>query len=305
MAASISHYPDFQRFCQMAEAGADLVPVYRRLVSDSLTPVSAFHKLDEGRCACLFESVVGGEKVGRYSFLATHPFLEIEAYENRVTISSPSGVSASGAPILVTRQIQVANPAGRAPPPRRGRAARSRFPNCPRFAAAPWDMPATTWSVTSNICPTRPKTTGRCPTWLSPSTTRWSSSTMSTKTIVVVAMARLDKHGADRRVAYDDACRRVDALVDQLGQRPLRSGPCRHRHFERAPALPSKSNFTQADFEAAVRQCVEYIRAGDIFQVVFSQRLEVPLHVHPFADLSRAARGESQPVHVLRAHAPA
>ncbi len=41
-----------------------LVPVYRRLVCDSLTPVSAFHKIDSGRCACLFESVVGGEKVG-------------------------------------------------------------------------------------------------------------------------------------------------------------------------------------------------------------------------------------------------
>ena len=67
------HFPDFARFCQIA-GDADLVPVYRRLVSDSLTPVSAFHKIDAGRCACLFESVVGGEKVGRYSFLATHPF---------------------------------------------------------------------------------------------------------------------------------------------------------------------------------------------------------------------------------------
>ena len=57
-----------------------LVPVYRRLVCDSLTPVSAFHKIDSGRCACLFESVVGGEKVGRYSFLAADPFFEIEAY---------------------------------------------------------------------------------------------------------------------------------------------------------------------------------------------------------------------------------
>ena len=64
------HYPDFDRFCRLAQE-ADLVPVYRRLVSDSLTPVTAFHKLDAGRCACLFESVIGGEKVGRYSFLAT------------------------------------------------------------------------------------------------------------------------------------------------------------------------------------------------------------------------------------------
>ena len=45
---------------------------------------------------------------------------------------------------------------------------------------------------------------------------------------------------------------------------------------------PTKSNFTQAEFEAAVRKCVEYIRAGDIFQVVLSQRLAVPLAVDPF-----------------------
>ena len=103
------HHPDFDRFCSLAE-GVDLVPVYRRLVSDSLTPVTAFHKLDAGRCSCLAESVVGGEKVGRYSFLATHPFLEIEAYGDRVTISSHSGVSASGAPILETRQFESSDP---------------------------------------------------------------------------------------------------------------------------------------------------------------------------------------------------
>ncbi len=78
MDATAVYYPDFETFQGLA-AGAPLVPVYRRLVSDSLTPVTAFHKLDAGRCACLFESVVGGEKVGRYSFLATEPFFEIEA----------------------------------------------------------------------------------------------------------------------------------------------------------------------------------------------------------------------------------
>ena len=51
------------------------MPVYRRVLSDVLTPVSAFHKIDDGGSACLFESVIGGEKVGRYSFLAAEPFL--------------------------------------------------------------------------------------------------------------------------------------------------------------------------------------------------------------------------------------
>ncbi len=80
------HLPDFATFSKLA-ATADYVPVYRRLLSDVLTPVSAFHKIDDGGCACLFESVIGGEKVGRYSFLAAEPFLEIEARGSRVTIT--------------------------------------------------------------------------------------------------------------------------------------------------------------------------------------------------------------------------
>jgi len=106
---SAPHYPDLVTFEKLA-AGADLVPVYRRLVSDALTPVTAFHKVEAGRCACLFESVVGGEKVGRYSFLAAEPFLEIEAYGKRVTTNAYSGVSAGGTPTLVTRQFESDNP---------------------------------------------------------------------------------------------------------------------------------------------------------------------------------------------------
>ncbi len=67
------HYPDFDAFRTLAD-DAQLVPVYRRLVSDTLTPVTAFHRIDAGRCACLFESVIGGEKVGRYGFVAAAPF---------------------------------------------------------------------------------------------------------------------------------------------------------------------------------------------------------------------------------------
>src|SRR6267378_5212605 len=91
------HYPDLETFAKLA-AGARLVPVYRRLVGDGLTPVSAFHKLDQGPCACLFESVVGGEKVGRYSFLTANPFLQVEARGNRMTIVTPQGTDVFESP---------------------------------------------------------------------------------------------------------------------------------------------------------------------------------------------------------------
>jgi len=106
--ASKPHYPDLDTFRKLAQE-AELVPVYRRLVSDALTPVTAFHKIDAGRCACLFESVIGGEKVGRYSFLATEPFFEIEARDNHVSTTSHSGVSA-GDCAAVAEQFECDNP---------------------------------------------------------------------------------------------------------------------------------------------------------------------------------------------------
>ena len=83
----MQYFPTNEEFHSLAESGK-MVPVYRRLLSDSLTPVSAFQKLDDGENACLFESVIGGEKVGRYSFLAVDPFLQIRASGNQVTIEN-------------------------------------------------------------------------------------------------------------------------------------------------------------------------------------------------------------------------
>src|SRR3954471_10398390 len=85
----MAHYPDFATFSKLA-ASADYVPVYRRVLSDVLTPVSAFHKIDDGGSACLFESVIGGEKVGRYSFLAAEPFMTFEARDCEVSITHKS-----------------------------------------------------------------------------------------------------------------------------------------------------------------------------------------------------------------------
>ncbi len=77
------YLPSFEEFVELARE-ASLVPVYRQLIGDTLTPVSAFCKIQEGDWAFLFESVVGGERVGRYSFLGAGPFLRIQAYGTRV-----------------------------------------------------------------------------------------------------------------------------------------------------------------------------------------------------------------------------
>src|SRR3954447_18052410 len=79
------HRPSFDEFVALAR-GASLVPVYRQLVGDTLTPVSAFCKVQEEGPAFLFESVVGGERLGRYSFPGPCAFLQLQAHDRTVTI---------------------------------------------------------------------------------------------------------------------------------------------------------------------------------------------------------------------------
>ena len=83
------HLPDLDEFTRRADSpgSAPLMPVYRQLVSDTLTPVSAFCRIGTCESAFLFESVVGGERVGRFSFVGSDPFLRIEAHGNGVTVT--------------------------------------------------------------------------------------------------------------------------------------------------------------------------------------------------------------------------
>jgi anthranilate synthase component 1 len=100
------------------------------------------------------------------------------------------------------------------------------------------------------------------------------------KTIFVIAMARLDRTEGDVAAAYSDATQRVDQLVEQLSE-PSNMLPIVDVDSKEETALPFSSNFEQPQFESAVRRCVEYIEAGDVFQVVISQRLEVEVESDP------------------------
>src|SRR5438067_5547928 len=83
------YHPPFDEFVRLAGQW-NLVPIYRQLTGDTLTPVSAFCKIQEGDWAFLFESVVGGERLGRYSFLGSGPFLRFQAHDREVTVHPPS-----------------------------------------------------------------------------------------------------------------------------------------------------------------------------------------------------------------------
>ena len=169
-----------------------------------LTPVSAFHKLDRGPCACLFESVIGGEKVGRYSFLAADPFLQIEARGQRDDDRHAAG----------DRDVHVGRSAGGAEAAGRGASA-GQLPELPPFTSGAVGYAGYDVVRYSEQLPNAPR---RRPPAARPGVR------------VLRPHGRLrpcqqdDRRGgdgpagrdADPAAAYADACRRVDELVAQL-----------------------------------------------------------------------------------------
>ncbi|MCA9262393.1 MAG: anthranilate synthase component I [Planctomycetales bacterium] len=268
----MSYTPDRPRFRQLA-AGHELVPVYRRLASDTLTPVSGFRKIDRGGSACLFESVIGGEKVGRYSFLAADPYLTISARGQEVTTDGPGGRSTEHVanPLdVLRRQLSAVRAA--------------QLEELPPFVSGAVGYAAYDVIRYSEDLPNAPHDDRGLPDLSFGFYDRIVVFDNVNKTMVVVAMAHIEGNSpAEWDAAYDDACRRVDEFVDQLSSaenslRPTDIDTGRGTEL----STPLDSNFTQAAFEDAVRRCVEYIKAGDIFQVVISQRFAIPIQCDPF-----------------------
>ena len=94
--ARVRYYPSFEEFTALARKG-NMVPVYRQLLADTLTPVSAYEKMATGDHSFLLESASGGEKVARYSFLGTSPFMLFRARGDEVELSR---ALAAGADII-------------------------------------------------------------------------------------------------------------------------------------------------------------------------------------------------------------
>jgi anthranilate synthase component 1 len=264
----MTHLPDLTTFRQLAEQ-YELIPVYRRMVSDTLTPVTAFHKIDTGGSACLFESVVGGEKVGRYSFVAAEPFMELSARATVVTIVDAAGRREfeSADPLAELRkQLNQANAA--------------RLPELPPFSGGAVGYAGYDVVRYSEHLPNAPEDDRQLPDLAFAFFDRMIVFDNIDKTMFVVAMAQVDGP-ADADRAYRDARRRVDDTVERLSSS---SGELRPADIDTggSVATPIQSNFRQEDFEEAVRKCVRYIEAGDIFQVVISQRLALELRADPF-----------------------
>ena len=272
------HRPTFEEFAARAGSAA-CVPVYRQLVGDNLTPVSAFGRIERSAPSFLFESVVGGEKVGRYSFLGTEPFLRFEARGSQVRVTEPGRPEAerryeSDDPIAELEKLVDAH---RAAP----------TPGLPRFTGGAVGYAAYDAVRYTERLPNAPADDRGLPDLSFAFFDRMVLFDHIRKTVLVVAQAHLTP-GCDLRAAYDRACASVDELVGRL-EAPGADLPLRDIDADGPPTLQPRSNFTREGYEDVVRRCQEYIKAGDIFQVVPSQRFRVETTAAPF-DIYRVLR---------------
>ena len=262
----------FDQFAELARRGS-FVPVWREVRADLLTPVSAFLKVAEhADRAFLFESVEGGERLARYSFLGKDPFLVLRS-EAGATIREVAGgseaVAGSFLPALRALMERYRSP---------------RAPELPRFTggavgflgyeAASWFEPTLREARAAHP---KPAEAGDDAAFMLFDTVLAFDHVKHR--ILIIANALVEE-GCDLRTQYDLATAKIRFLQAELGRRISEPPP-----GSSAPGgdFEPRSNTSREAFERSVRTAKDYIAAGDIFQVVLSQRFETELSAEPFA----------------------
>ncbi len=264
----MSAFPSFEKYLSLSQE-FDLVPVYRRLLSDHLTPVSAFRLLDDGHSpACLFESVIGGEKIGRYSFIAIGPRSRVVAFGNEVHWhhNGETSTQTVADPLDFLRS-------------KLGSLSVASLPDLPPFVGGAIGYAAYDVVRYVESLPNPPNDDRHLPDLDFGFYDLLVVFDNVNKTVMVLNLVPKPV-GNNNRSLYDQAVRRIDDVTARLCQ-SLPALPAADIVLGLAPNILPTSNFTQAEFESAVAKCREYIQAGDIFQVVLSQRFEIEIDCEP------------------------
>ncbi len=258
--------PEFDEFCALAQQG-NLVPIYREILADLETPVSAFLKIDDGGDTFLLESVEEAEKWGRYSFLGVHPEVVFQSKGRRVSIGRPGEACETrdvddplaAAEDILARYHPV--PVKGVPPFSGGLVGYIGydlvrfFERLPERTTDDLDLPDQYLMLVDTLL----------------------AFDNTAQKIKVVSHAFVSAE-TDLRAAYDATCTKIDALIERLS-RPVEP-PTRLHDADGPPRV--RCNMTPEQYAAMVRRGKEYIVAGDIIQVVLAQRFECALRAHPF-----------------------
>jgi anthranilate synthase component 1 len=265
--------PSREEFLNLTRQG-NLIPVYREILADMETPVSAFCKIDDRQSAFLLESIVGGEKWARYSFLGVgsgRAFRcrgdHFEILENGETVKSGE----TSNPLAELKEfLSPYQPVA--------------LPELPRFFGGAVGYLGYDMVRHIEELPTLNEAEiGAYDSWFLITETLLIFDNMQQK-IKVLSNVHL-REGDDPEVLYNEAVKRIDEMVAKL-RKPL---PERSARTETPTTTELQSNFSRSDFETAVERCKAYVRSGDVIQVVLSQRFSGDLDADPF-DVYRALR---------------
>ncbi|MFQ5352071.1 MAG: anthranilate synthase component I [Candidatus Binatia bacterium] len=263
--------PDFDEFTRLA-ADFNTVPVYREIAADLDTPVSAFLKIHRGGYGFLLESVEGGELWGRYSFLGSNPLMVLRAGRGELLVSPRDGVEERVVGDPLPALAEVLAPFRQAAVPELGRFS-GGFVGYLAYdlVRSIEKLPLNTDDDlgVADICGLIAD--------------NFIAFDNVSRTMKVVQLVFLDGR-TDLRSAYGEAVAAIDGIVDLLSAaaKPFRAG-------DHAALEPPASNLTPREYGDLVEKAREYIRAGDVIQVVLSQRFSQPLASHPFS-IYRALR---------------
>jgi anthranilate synthase component I len=291
--------PTPDEFLKLAAQG-NVIPVTRRLLADIETPLSAYRKIRGAGESFLFESVEGGEHLGRYSFVGCNPRAVIKQTGNRVEVIEngkvvESFVVARGTGFQPVSELKNGDRQDACPTVHDGLAVVERvmkkyravlLPGLPRFTGGAIGFIGYEFiHDVEPVVPRPPKDELQTPTMVFLIADQLLIFDRVAQTISVLVNAFLDGAAGPAEV-YEDAVGEIERLVALLEQ------PSEHHPVSlpgEVPPVPFESNVTKEKFFANVLKTKEYITAGDIIQVVGSQRFSTPMKASPI-DVYRAVR---------------
>ena len=292
--------PTLREFEALAQEGYNLIPVACEIAADLETPVSAFLKVSRGDYSFLLESVHGGEKWGRYTFLGTEPSMVLRVRGGQMDLIRPAAAGRDGVASVETRQVENCFDAVR----RELKCFRApELPELPRFFGGAVGFFA--YDLVRSFEPRIPNSVrddlGVPELYLMFTDTVlvFDNVRQTLKIIANVAFDEFSSAGAGYRAAQEKIQRTIDRLrgpavapclaASTPNQRDCVPGLALSQELAERSDIAITSNMRREDYVAMVMAAKDYIAAGDIIQVVPSQRFEARLTAHPF-NLYRSLR---------------